>query len=120
LGQGFHGARSKIFDPEIFSSSPAFFWSSRAEFVEKLRYRNLEIGRLRLDSWLDKGGGTKAFSAKSSKPTQIVLMNWKGPVVETDQLKTARTRRHLLICDQWRIQTLDDNSDSGGRSPLAG
>lgn len=33
------------------------FESSRSEFVGKLGYHGLEIGRLHLDSWLDRGEG---------------------------------------------------------------
>ena len=37
------------------------FESCRNDFVQKLGYRNLELGRLHLDSWLDRGEGYLVF-----------------------------------------------------------
>ena len=65
------------------------FESCRTEFVRTLGYRNIEVGRLHLDSWLDRGEGYEGLL----KHVAAVFPDYAGElqkaIADTADIKVA-------------------------------
>jgi hypothetical protein len=65
------------------------FESSRTEFVQKLRYHDLEAGRLHLDSWLDRGEGYEGFLKRVSVWHPEHADDLERALADTAEIKSA-------------------------------
>lgn len=65
------------------------FESSRTEFVQALGYHNLEVGRLHLDSWLDRGEGYDAFLKQVAAAFPNHAAELEQTIADTAKIRAA-------------------------------
>lgn len=69
------------------------FDSCRTDFVEELGYRDLSIGRFRLDAWLDRGEGYDLFLTQVAALLPDHADELESALIQTAEIKAAEGDR---------------------------